>query len=111
MDERPLLEKELANIERQHQNAVQAILDGFASAALKEETEINPYVIFGLLCHNSTPFKIKAVPNSTNPLSRTLPNLAILFSGKFQAVTELSFIARSNAILPITSSRSFVPTK
>lgn len=37
VDERPLLEKELADIDRQHQNAVQAILDGFASAALKDK--------------------------------------------------------------------------
>lgn len=36
-DERPLLEKELSGIEKQLQNAVQAILDGFASDALKDK--------------------------------------------------------------------------
>lgn len=37
VDERPLLEKELADIEKQLQNAVQAILDGFANDALKDK--------------------------------------------------------------------------
>lgn len=37
VDERPLLEKELNDIEKQLQNAVQAILDGFANDALKDK--------------------------------------------------------------------------